>query len=156
MQALVVSLAALAIRPSAKLLKESKNRVQRLQEEAEQATERTVLLQLLHSVLTLIPEEASRFPDGTTDLTDYLRGQIEQEDISPEVLVTAISRVTDWQKNMVQGILDAQATPGSATAPTTAGLDSVTSEVRSGFDDLRSALKEEFDSLRSELKAGDS
>ncbi len=156
LQALAVSLAAFAVRPSAEQLKESKNRVQRLQEESEQTTEQTILLQLLHSVLTLIPEEAIELPDGTTDLTDYLHGQIEQEDISPEVLVTAISRVTDWQKNLVQGILDAQATSEGAAAPATESLDFVTSEVRSGFDDLRSALKEEFDSLRNELKGDDS
>ena len=156
LQALAVSLAAFAVRPSAEQLEESKNRVQQLQEEPENTTERTVLLQLLQSVLTLIPEEADTLPDGTTDLTDYLRLQIESEKTSSEVLVTAISRFTDWQKNMIQSLLKAQTTPESTTTPTPKNLEQVTSEVRSGFDDLRTALKEEFDSLRSELKAGDS
>ena len=156
LQALAVSLAAFAVRPSAEQLEESKNRVQQLQEEPESTTERTVLLQLLQSVLTLIPEEADTLPDGTTDLTDYLRLQIESEKTSSEVLVTAISRFTDWQKNMIQSLLKAQTTPESTTTPTPKNLEQVTSEVRSGFDDLRTALKEEFDSLRSELKAGDS
>ncbi len=156
LQALAVSLAAFAVRPSAEQLEESKNRVQQLQEEPERTTERTVLLQLLQSVLTLIPGEADTLPDGTTDLTEYLRRQIESEDASSEVLVTAISRFTDWQKNMIQSLLKAQTTPESTTIPTPKNLEQVTSEVRSGFDDLRSALKEEFDSLRSELKTGDS
>ncbi|MCF6187374.1 MAG: hypothetical protein L3J49_07865 [Desulfobulbaceae bacterium] len=156
LQALAVSLAAFAVRPSAEQLKESKNRVQRLQEEPERTTGRTVLLQLLQSVLTLIPEEADTLPDGTTDLTDYLRRQIESEDASSEVLVTAINRFTDWQKNMMQSLLKDQPTPESTTTPTPENLAQVTSEVRSGFDDLRSALKEEFDSLRSELKTSES
>jgi len=156
LQALAVSLAAFAAKPSAEQLEESKNRVQQLQEEPEKTTERTVLLQLLQSVLTLIPEEADSLPDGTTDLTDYLRLQIESEETSSEVLVTAISRFTAWQKNMIQSLLKAQTIPESTTTPTPENLEQVTSEVRSGFDDLRSALKEEFDSLRSELKTGES
>ncbi len=155
-QALAVSLAAFAAQPTAEHLEKSKTRIQELQEKPEQTTEQTVLLQLLHSVLTLIPEQSGDLPDGTTDLTNYLQRQIESSETSSEVLVTAISRFTDWQKNMIRSLLKAQTTPERTTTPAAENLELVTSELRSGFDNLRSTLIEELDSLRSELKADNS
>ena len=156
LQTLGVGLAALAAKPTLDRLKENKALVEQISKEPGMATEQTVLLQLLNSVLTLAPEDKEYLPDTTSELSNYLYRQIEGKNISADVLVTAVSRVTDWQKALMENIRKGQTkAEASATVPAAETLTHVTSEVHSGFDNLRSVLAEEFAELRKELKEKD-
>ena len=152
--ALAGGLAALATQPSAQQIEENQQLVRQIQEEQEQTTEQTVLLQLVNSVLTLIPADSAELPTGTAELTEYLFEQLASQEISSDTLIAAIGRFTDWQKNLMQEILTSSQAIADSTATTPAidNIAQVASEVRSGFDNLRSTLKEEFTSLRDELK----
>jgi hypothetical protein len=153
--ALAGGLAALASGSSARQIEENQELVRKIQAEPKQTTEQTVLLQLVSSVLTLVPGDSAELPTGTTELTEYLFEQLASQEISSDTLVAAIGRFTDWQKNLMQNILTSSQSDAGNTATTTPApedIAQVTSEVRSGFDTLRSTLQEEFISLRDELK----
>jgi len=153
LQALASVFANFAETPTVALLEESKDLVQQLQLESNQDTEHIVLLQLLSSALSLVPEDTALLPDNTADLLEFVRNGLEKTTIEPDVLVAAINRFTNWQKTILSNIIESR-TAASTTPPPAAKEDfaQVTTEVRSGLEELRSTLKDEFNALRSELK----
>ncbi|WP_456473214.1 hypothetical protein, partial [Desulfolithobacter sp.] len=74
--------------------------INRLQEK--QAQDNTVvLLQLLSSLLTMLPEDDRQVPGETGDVCLFLlQGSRERHDTA-DFLLTAVKRFTDWQKSLV-------------------------------------------------------
>ena len=152
LQLLGTSLTALATKCTVDQITESKAFVQQLQKTEEQTNEQVILLQLLDSVLTLLPDQETLLPEETTEVTTYLYEQLQQDTVSPDVLITAIRRYTDWQKNLIQNLLDARpqnTDVQQVDEPVDTG--DVATEIRAGFNDLRSILTAEFSSLHREL-----
>ena len=90
--ALGTGLTALAAKGTVDQLQENKNLVQQLKQEATPSAEQTILLQLLESTLSLLPENGDGNSEIITKLTHTLYQQLEKTEIESLDLCTAISR----------------------------------------------------------------
>ncbi len=89
--ALGVGLTAFAAKKTVEQLKESKNIVQQLHKESTHSTEQKILLQLLESTLSLIPEKDGKAIDKISELSQSLHQQLEKKDINSLDLCLSLS-----------------------------------------------------------------
>ena len=85
-------LTALAAKGTVDQLQESKNLVQQLQQESTPSGEQAILLQLLESTLSLLPENGGGNSELITKLTHTLYQQLEKTEIESLDLCTALSQ----------------------------------------------------------------
>ncbi|WP_457572961.1 hypothetical protein [Desulfolithobacter sp.] len=123
----------------------------RMQEE-QAGSNNVVLLQLLSSLLTMLPEDGRLVPGQTADTCLFLlQGAREQHD-TPDFLLTAVNRFTDWQKSLVRLMTSTSLSKaGESVTGYPEVLQDVVGELREELTQLRQLMKEEIDSLRREL-----
>ncbi len=89
--ALGVGLTAFAAKGAVEQLKESKNIVQQLHKESTHSTEQKILLQLLESTLSLIPEKDGKETEKISELSQSLHQQLEKKEINSLDLCLSLS-----------------------------------------------------------------
>jgi len=112
-----------------------------------------VLLQLLSSLLTMLPEDDRLVPGETSDVCLFLlQGAGKQHD-TPDFLLEAVNRFTGWQKSLVRLMTSTTVlkTAESVTRHPEV-LQDVVGELREELAGLRRMMKEEIDALRRELR----
>ncbi len=127
-------------------------RISRLQEK-QAGSNNVVLLQLLLSLVTMLPEDGRLVPGETSDVCLFLlQGAGKQHD-TPDFLLEAVNRFTDWQKSLVR-LMTSTTVLKNAESVTRHPevLQDVVGELREELAGLRRMMKEEIDALRRELR----
>ncbi len=111
-----------------------------------QTPDQRVLLQLLSSVLSHLPNRVEVNKEETTDLLNRLFNNLTNEQFSPDTLPDTVTHYTEWLNKMMEKVTAATLT--SSQLPKSIESDEAFRLA------VRSVLKEEFASLQDEIKGG--
>ncbi len=135
----------MSIAPSLEVIKQSRETIRDLLDSHINNTNKTALLQLLDSTLSLLPEETDHLSGDTTELVEFLRKNIKQDNDDPNIIAVAVARFTDWHKSLIKELFRQVQTVEQEQPPE---IHNLHQEIK----ELKEIMSEEINALRQDIR----